>query len=387
MEQKILKEEDLEIGKPVDWHIYDGKGRLLLKKGMALRTEGQIRKLISLESYAKIDEFSIIELKKVSISDELSPFHAIENVLSQLKRLFNEIVHQPADQKKQFVNRFTDLSKSIIDLCEYDLDATIGAIHIGQGYDYTIVHPLHCAILCYVLATSAEFEEEQIISITNAALTANLGMYELQKELTKQMTKLLPEQREEIDKHTMRSAVLLKRMGVADKLWLEIVLQHHEKQDGTGYPRKLAGKEFVPEARIVALADRYHAMVSPRNYREGLSPTEALKMIFQARGKEVDESLGAVLIKKMGIYPPGSIVKLASLETAIVTRRTENKMAPNVKSIVNPDARQYGRPRIRDSSHKKFKIIGLCPAPQNYRYNLASLWDYEIESSSDSGEK
>ena len=381
MDTKTIRARELSIDKPIEWHIYDGKGRLLLKKGMQLRSNRQIAKLISLKAFRRIGVTSDdgLNTDEEKTSSALSPFEQIEQVLDYLGRLYKVTIYKPANPKKNLGDKFLELSHGIIQLCEYDLDATIGTIHCASKYDYTIIHPLHCAILSYCLAVKMEIRDRRLNTIICAAITSNLGMFDLQNKLIKQAGPLLPDQRDEVNKHTMRGVVLLKRIGVIDKLWHEIVLQHHEKQDGTGYPRKLKGKQFIREARILGIVDRYHAMVAPRDYRVGMSPTDALKLIFQERGAEVDEALGSMLIKEMGIYPPGSVVQLANKEVAIVTRRGEDRMKPTVKSIYSSDGKRYRDPVEHDSSDEKYKVLGLCSAPKGYKHDLYKLWDYDLK--------
>jgi len=376
MKIKQLKQKDLIIGKPSPWHVYDKTGRLMLKEGVAVQSEAQLRKLLSIGAFIHVEEAVQVEVEKLSVNDALSPFHHIEETVERLNKLYRDIIYKPADEKKKYGERFFDISKHIVELCEYDLDATLGSIHLGKKTHYTLVHPLYCAIISYVLAFHSGIRDRRVNSIICAALTSNLGMFELQGELVKQNGPLTDEQRIEVEKHTMRSTILLRRNGVVDKLWIEIVLQHHEKLDGTGYPRKLKGSKFIREARMLGLADRYHAMIAPRQYREGLSPTDALKEIFKSRGAEVDESLGSILIKEMGIYPPGAIVKLINNETAIVTRRGKDRMRPIVKSIMTSAGNRYEQPMKRDTRDKGYKIMGLCQPKLDSEWDLPSLWDY-----------
>jgi len=377
MAVKTLKDKHLKIGKAVKWHVYDGQGRLLLKEGMIIRSQAQIDKLISLESFIRVDEDEV-ELEEISVNDALSPFHHIEEVVGQLDFLFNEIIFKPTKLKKKLAEKLLLISDSIIELCEYDMDATIGAIHLLKKFPYTTVHPLYCSILCYALATTTGLKDRRLNSLICAALTSNLGMYDLQKELLAQPGRLSKEQQTNLEKHTMRSVILLRRLGVLDQLWLEIVLQHHEKQDGTGYPRQLKAEEFVREARILGLSDRYHAMVSPRTYRDGMSPTDALKKIFQERGQEVDEGLGATLIKEMGIFPPGAFVRLANDESGIVVRRGKDRTRPIVKAILNHNGQPYNHFKTRDTDEKDFRVIGLCKPMEPSDFDLADLWDYKL---------
>ncbi len=380
-ETRKLLSGELMVGEPSPWHIYDSKGRLLLKKGMIFFSQRQIIKLLALGGYVNnsLDPEPVIENVALQINDAMSPFQQIDEVVSRLESLFDDIVTRSVNQNEVLGKQFYDVSKSIIELCEYDLDATIGAIHLNKNHNYTVVHPLYCSIIAYVLATSIKLSERRVISTIAAALTSNIGMFELQNMLINQPGKLSQQQRAEVEKHTMRSTVLLRRIGVTDKLWTEIVLQHHEKIDGTGYPRNLKGDDFIKEARIVGLADRYHAMVAPRDYRVGLSPTEALKKIFKERGGEVDEELSQILIKKMGVYPPGSFVKLENDEIAIVVRLTHNRTKPSVKSIMTPEGRIYSTPLQRDCSNLRHRIAGLCRPADKYSKDLSQLWDYKLD--------
>lgn len=374
MVTKVLREKDLAIDESIKDHIYDGSGRLLMKKGTLLRTKSQINKLISLNAICRLDD---IDMLGPEINGELTPFEQIEGILNYLTYLFEIIVHEPAHPKKKVSDKFFDLSNTIIKLCELDIDAVMGWIHLGQVSDYAAKHPLQCAVFNLVLAKKLGINGRRLNSIICAAITANLGMYQLQHSaLLSHQGALTESQRERIDKHAMRSVVLLKRNGILDKLWLEIILQHHEKLDGTGYPRKLKGKRFVVEGRMLGLADRYCAMISSREYREAMTPSDALKRLFRVSGPEVDVKLTSVLIKEIGIYPPGAVVELVNKEIAIVTRRGEDKMIPVVKSIFTADGNRYPEPLERDSRSRTFQIAGLSDLPDAYISDLYALWDY-----------
>ena len=125
MSIKVLTIKDLIVDKEVEWHIYDGTGRLLIKKGMKLRSLSQIEKLIELGAFYRLgtdDEFTSddenisddVEIVEGVINSALSPFGQIEEVLSYMEKLFNTIVHEPAHSKKRLPEKLYGLSKSII---------------------------------------------------------------------------------------------------------------------------------------------------------------------------------------------------------------------------------------------------------------------------------
>ena len=375
--KKILVEKDLPIGKPLEWDVFDRKGRLLLRKGMALQSDKQVSKVLSYAAYRLLEaeEEAAVEPEKNEI---LSPFDNIDKTVNDIARVYLTILKNVASGSVRIQDQIYSLSQNLIELCEYDVDATLGALHLEKKFQYSILHPVNTAILTNIMTEQLKYDTKKRISIISAALTANIGMFDLQQKLIKQKEPLTEKQQETINKHPVNSAVLLKHWGVSDRLWLEVVLQHHEQKDGSGYPRRLSHEKFIQEARIVGIADRYHALLSPRGYRRGLLPTEALSRLFKERGKEVDEEMTLMFVREVGIYPPGSIVKLKNGDTAIVTRRGEDKMKPMVKSILNEKGVLLPVPVQRDTGYKLQEITGMSQAMPEFKPNLKALWDYDL---------
>lgn len=100
-----------------------------------------------------------------------------------------------------------------------------------------------------------------------AAMTMNLGMIEVQDKLNSFGNELTPALQAAIQAHPKKSVDLLRQLGIDDPLWLEMVLQHHESEDGSGYPQKLTGAEILRGAKIISMADRYTARISKRDTR------------------------------------------------------------------------------------------------------------------------
>ncbi|MDH5692869.1 MAG: HD domain-containing protein [Gammaproteobacteria bacterium] len=371
--------KDIDPSKPVEWDIFDESDRLLLKQGMQLHSKKQLKKLVEIGAYRyEFEEDKPIDASKQRVHDVLSPFVRIERVEHELEFLLKETFLLSKNDNVNLTNRYLDLVDELIDLCEYDIDAVLGAIHTDEQNRYTVVHPLHSAVLVYIIGKRINIPTDRLICIMAATLTSNVGMYELQEVLHGQTDRLSDEQKIEVEKHPLRSVRLLKRAGITNKLWLEIVAQHHEQQDGRGYPRRIRGPQFIKEARIVAMADRYHAMISPRSYRKGLTPTMALKHLFQTRGKVIDEKIGAIFIKELGIYPPGTYVRLKNGETALVTRRGSNSMRPKVKSLLSSQGLKMRKPLVRNCADRRFAVLGLCPPLSSYKKDLSLLWDYTV---------
>jgi hypothetical protein len=164
-----------------------------------------------------------------------------------------------------------------------------------------------------------------------------------------------------------------------DVQMFNIILQHHERIDGAGYPAKLMGDKIHQGAKVVALADMYAAMITPRAYREPIMAQSAMKEIFTSRGKSVDDHLTQVLIREVGVYPPGSFVKLINGDTAIVIKRAIVKKdrkatAPVVACIIGPRGGLYENPPLRDSNLDMYKITSMAKPTFEKPIDFSKLW-------------
>jgi hypothetical protein len=236
---------------------------------------------------------------------------------------------------------------TVLRCARFDSDAGLCCIHLPQPFAYNIRHPVNVALLVAILLLRQKEEEARLSSILAAALTMNLGAVDLHHELYYQADAITPEQRARIEGHPKEGVDVLLQRGVHDPLWLAVVLQHHEAIDGSGYPGALVGERILAGAQALSLADRYCAMVSERAQREPMLPSLAIREIHTRHGKEISADWIRALISGMGIYPPGTFVRLANGEIAIVARRMLDPKNPVVFSVVDAAGKPLKPPRKR----------------------------------------
>jgi HD-GYP domain-containing protein (c-di-GMP phosphodiesterase class II) len=269
-----------------------------------------------------------------------------------------------------------DLAKLIEELCDFDPDAALGMVHLIKEPRYAISHSLHAAILCELIARRLEWPATHRRQVQAAALTANIAMLALQEELQSQSAPLTEAQRAEVRLHPYNGARLLISLGIEDELWLKIVLQHHERVDGSGYPNALREDRICQEAKLLAVADRYAAMVSGRSYRDGIPARDVLKQLFLAKGKEYDETLSLLLVKELSIFPPGGFVALENGEQAMVIKRPPvGSLHPVVSSFTDAQGLAVPKPVRRNTALTGFHVKDVSPPPTTI-LNYASLWGY-----------
>lgn len=310
--------------------------------------------------------------QKVSIC--ANPFEIIDACADSLGQVLQQI--EDHDDAEGII---IEVCNSIIQACESNTDATLGAVHISHKHPYSCLHPIYTAVLSYVLCRALDLTANEIENVLAAALTSNIAMLDLQEELQQQTTALSDEQKAKIEAHPKEGIKILKSCGIKNQDWLDIVHQHHERANGDSYPEGLTGDQIVIGAKILALADVYSAMISPRSYRESMEASDALKSVFMERGKECDETLAILLIKRMGVFPPGCYVNLKSGEIAIVVQRTEDPMKPKVVTLLNPAGRAYVSPVCLTTDTPEHHITGAAKhlEPDEVKVELHRIWGYD----------
>jgi HD-GYP domain-containing protein (c-di-GMP phosphodiesterase class II) len=263
-------------------------------------------------------------------------------------------------RRENFLERLDSIYGELHRLSLRNPDGTLFALIYLSSTEkrmYSATHALLTSVMCglaarEVLGWSPEVEEV----LCKAALTMNLGMTELQDRLASQIEPLSVAQRAAIDSHADKSVEILKSVGVTDPKWLIAVQQHHTQQPGALAARK-PGEAL---ARLIQRADMFAARLAPRAARQPTTPAAAMQACYFDENKQVDEA-GAALIKAVGIYQPGSLVRLATDEIAIVIKRGKNTTTPRVAVLVNRSGMATVEPTIRDSSIKEHRIVASVP--------------------------
>lgn len=362
-----LNTHDLPMGAPLPWPVFNRDGSLLLSKGTVLDSEIQRSALLRGGLFREDRQDPLDD-------DELSAFDGLEVIKTRLWSILDDIRQ---DRAADVDNRVRKLAGSIQSLSSRHADTLLGALLLDTHSRYTLLHPLLCSVLSELVGTRCGLSAPNRALLLCAALTQNLGMLQIQEELSNQEEPLSEQQRAAVHAHPEKGVRILERAGVTDKAWLSTVLLHHEKPDGSGYPRGLRAGDIPLPSRILSLADIYSAMVLPRRYRDGIHVRKALREIFLYRGKLVDERLAHVFIKEMGVYPPGCFVELSSGEIGLVTRRSLTAAdKPVVNTLFGPEGDYYQPPLVRDTARSPIHAIKrIIPRPDRLQGSPEQFWN------------
>ena len=230
------------------------------------------------------------------------------------------------------------IASNLIDAVEHDTDIALASIFLNQIVGpYAIRHCTEAAIIVCLIARAMDKTAAEVLIVTAAAMTMNVGMVRQTEIFQGHHGALSSEERAIVRRHPTDSADMLRYAGIADEEWLELVLLHHENDDGSGYPEGRLGEEITQNAKLISLADRYCAFVSARNYRRSLLPPVALQRLGTDSEVPVDQPLLAQFTRLIGSYPPGTLVRLKSGETGVVSSRANKDGALTVHVLRGKD--------------------------------------------------
>ena len=255
------------------------------------------------------------------------------------------------DSIQEFEQRVWQYDRWMKDLLQRDTDVGLYLLFQLAGNSpvgYSASHALVSAVLCHLIAVELELPLAERNSLVHAALTMNIAMTALQDQLAGQIEKPSIQQQNAIRTHAVIGGMMLRDMGVADTLWLDTMAGHHDESADKDELRALAPAKRL--ARILRVADRYAAMISPRKSREGRSATDSVRSIITTSTERNDE-VGHALVRVVGLCPPGTYVRLDNRQVAVVMRRSSKPNHPHVAIVLTETGVLLNPPRLHRTAN------------------------------------
>lgn len=268
----------------------------------------------------------ISSLKDLVMGEAPDATAAQPSVLHQLNLANRRLEKLLADlrNERNAESELRAIAHEVIAAVGINPDIALACIFLSQvNGTYAVRHCIETAIVAILVAQRLGKPHDELLTITAAALTMNVGMLRHQNTFNKS-SDLTSEEMSIVKRHPMESVDLLRDAGISDESWIACVLQHHENDDGSGYPGGYNADEISQNARLISLADRYCAQVSARNYRCSVLPDQALHNLLGERSKFQDPALAREFEDRLGKFPPGTLVRLRSEEIGVVTLRDGN---------------------------------------------------------------
>jgi HD-GYP domain-containing protein (c-di-GMP phosphodiesterase class II) len=340
--------------------IFLENGNVLLGAGMEL-TQRYIERLINLgiDTVYIQDKHTSDIIPEDIIRDETRK-HAVESVYKAMTALIDQpqvgrrmsIPDLGTAFRKVFGEIITDLSS------RRDVLVNLASLHVMDGYFFH--HAVNVAVLAGIIGMAKGYNQQQLLELGVGALLFDIGMTQLPKELWSKKAELNEAERIRIRQHPEEGYNILRAQHNVSLLSAHCALQHHERFDGSGYPRELTDKQINEYAQIVGLADVYDALVSPRPFRKSYSPHEATEFLFAAGNRFFNLELVKLFLKHVAVYPIATTLKLSSGHVGVVSAiDTVAVHRPVVRIIEEPDGSPTPIPYELDLKHKDYMSVTI----------------------------
>lgn len=318
--------------------IVNRKGQILLVAGVTL-TEEYIRKLQGLN-------LDTLFIKDANYADINVPEYISMKTQQRALSILTTTMERVQKDGNFALEPLSRIASDIVEELVTQPDVTIHLTGIAVYDDCTLSHSLNCSIYTALLARCCGFSIAQIKVITCGALLHDIGKIEIDKQILNKPDHLTDEEFAIMKQHPLLGFNLLtkKRLELSS-LVAHMAWQHHEKVNGSGYPRGLKGEEILNYARLLSITDVYEAITSHRPYRKAMRPEDAYNIIQSGLGSSFDENFGQLFLSKIALYTPGSEVLLNTGQRAIVVSVPAGfPQRPVIRLIAYPDGTAYTPP-------------------------------------------
>ena len=244
----------------------------------------------------------------------------------------------------------TAVVDKVVDAFKEDPSLLVNFVNRKSRVEYLYTHSMNVAVLAINIGTALQYDADQIRDLGIAGLLHDMGMSMVPENILNVPGKLASVDFIDIQKHCVLALYLLERMKGLPPRTAFVAYQHHERADGSGYPKRLGTGLIHKYARIVGVADSYDAMTSERPYRKAFHPYRAMEQLI--RDAHVGKFEGEVvrgLLRCLSLYPLGCLVRLNTREVAKVIHSNAAAMdRPVVSVLFDAQGNRLSSPEVRD---------------------------------------
>ncbi|HEY0924534.1 HD-GYP domain-containing protein [Rheinheimera pacifica] len=269
-----------------------------------------------------------IEQAKAHRRDLQRTEKAFAQSLLQVKSLMSKINSRPLNAIEEAGSLISAMADILLGADSLVLHLISGAAKEQEGLYY---HSLNVATLSMMLAKNLNLSPAQIKTVGIGALFHDIGKIKIPSQILRKTTELSTPEQNLLKLHTKYGVELV---GLTDTFPLDawpIIEQHHEYIDGSGYPKALKEPQIDALAKIVAVVNAFDNLCHPLDISKSRSPHHALSYMYRSMKGKLPEREMKVMIKMMGVYPPGTIVLLSDQRLGIVMSvNSDSLLCPNV---------------------------------------------------------
>lgn len=317
---RLLSIRHVRSGMKLGKTVFTSDGKVLLGSGMVLN-DRLIQGLIK----SNVDSIFIEDdrTNDIIVRDVIRPQTrqtAIETIQKTIKQITNTNKVARRISVKDMGLHFQQVFHAILGdiMNNEEILAHLSTISTHSGGMYH--HSVNVAVLSTAVGMSLGYNTQQLTELGIGALLHDIGKIDLPKELLDKKTKWNAEEEEIAKQHTMNGFNILRKQHDISLLSAHVALQHHERLDGSGYPRGLKKNQIHEYAQIVGICDVYDSLTTPRPWRKRFMPQDALEYLLGSGGHLFSHHLIDAFRRHIAIFPLGSGVVLNTGETGVVCK-------------------------------------------------------------------
>ncbi len=313
------------IGKKLAKTVFTADGRALLTAGVTLTP-------------AYLEALRRRGFTVVYVENELLPDLEVDEALNsdtrvKATRIIKESMDRLAAGHEINVKAVSDAVNDILNDLAGNSDLVFSLSSLRSVDEYTFTHSVNVCAIALIVGQSLHYTRQDLHKLGVGALLHDIGKVQM-GDIVRKPGKLTAEEWQRMQTHPTIGYELLRTNFEISLLSAHVAFQHHERVDGSGYPRGLAGGDIHEFGRIGAVADVYDALASDRPYRKRLDPLALAAELQAMAGSHLDQEIVRKLLARMALYPTGSIVLLNTRQVAVVVRQTRGDPARPVVRIV-----------------------------------------------------
>jgi HD-GYP domain-containing protein (c-di-GMP phosphodiesterase class II) len=272
--------------------------------------------------------------------EAVEPFRDLD---AKARDVYARVMKQAGELLRHIDQPYTEKYEAILRACALAADTLrtnsvlLNYANFSTAEDYLHGHTANTTILALAMGLASDLDQAELNLLGFCAMAHDIGMTGYDA-IYRSEERLSDEQFSEITLHTEAGAEKLDRIVDIDYRIKDrakrIILQTHERMDGSGYPDRVTGEEIDPLAQLIGIADVYEAMTHPRAWRGPLNPPDVIKELIEKEGRGFNSRAVKALISALSIYPAGSMVALSTGEIAKVIKVNKGSLTRPLVEIV-----------------------------------------------------
>jgi len=282
------------------------------------------QKLLWQEKHDKVDQASLYRSSRHRIAARY------QETVKQIKNLSTDLKSAPANAIRDAHVVAADMAKAF----QKDSSVLINLVNLADQRFTMYSHTLNVTVLSLYLGSAMGLEQEPLRRLALGAVMHDIGKTAVPAKILMKRDALNPSELKLLQSHTLLGSRLVQQIDTLPPEALAVIEQHHEFLDGSGYPKGISGAEISTTARIATIANLYDNLCNPPDAKDAMTPKNAMAILFQKYKGRLDGQIVQRFIQSMGVYPPGTVVKLSDDSIGLV-------VAVDPKALLKPQVLLY----------------------------------------------